>query len=85
LVVISREETEVEVTEFLTANGYTFPAAADTECEIYSQFATESIPRTFVIAPDGAVAYATIGFSDGDEKELERTLNDLLDALPNGN
>ena len=82
LIAISREETESEVMEFINTNNYTFPTATDSARELYSQFATESIPRTFVIAADGTVVHATIGFTEGDQGELERIIDGLLDALP---
>lgn len=83
MVVISREESEEVIENFLKANDYSFPVVADTEREIYDQFATESIPRTFVIASDGKIAHATIGFTEGDQNELDKILDNLLDAVPN--
>ena len=82
MIVISREEAESLVREFQTEHGYTFPVAADTNRDIYSKFATETIPRTFIIDSDGKIAYATIGFREGDERKIEDVLNNLLDALP---
>jgi len=83
IVAINREESESVIDDFLKTNDYSFPVVADTEREIYSQFATESIPRTFVIDSDGTIAYATIGFTDGDQNELNKILDNLLSAMPN--
>ena len=82
MVVISRGEPRADVTEFLNANEYTFPVALDSEGEIYSQFATESIPRTFVIGADGKIVSATEGFIEGDQVKLEKALDDALKAAP---
>lgn len=81
MLVISREETADEVSDFLDSKGYTFPAAADPDRFFYSKFALESIPRTFVIAPDGTIAHASIGFIKDDQHELEKIVDDLLASL----
>ncbi len=82
MLVISREETEKEVRDFLNNKGYTFPAAVDPERFFFSKFATESIPRTFVIGPDGLIAHASMGFTEGDQNELEEVIGSLLDTMP---
>ncbi len=82
MIAINREESEAHVAEFLSTNRFTFPTGTDTEREIYSKFATESIPRTFIVNPDGTIAYATIGFTDGDQIELEAKIRNLLESIP---
>ncbi len=81
MLVISREETADEVKDFLNSKGYTFPAAADPDRFFYSKFASKSIPRTFVIAPDGSIAHASIGFAEGDQNELEEVIDGLLEDM----
>lgn len=79
--VISRAETADKVSDFKGSKGYTVAAAADPDRFFYSKFALESIPRTFVIAPVGTIAHASIGFTESDQHELEETVDALLDSL----
>lgn len=79
--VISRAEIADEVSDFKGSKGYTVAAAVKPDRFLHSKFALESIPRTFVIAPDGTIAHASIGFIEGDQHELEETVAALLDSL----
>jgi peroxiredoxin len=81
LVVIGREESDDAVREFRSEQGFSFPMAADPERAVYSLFATESIPRTLIIAPDGTVAYSQTGFIQADLAALEAALEEQLAAL----
>jgi hypothetical protein len=56
----------MEVEAFQQAKHYTFQFAADPHRTIYSKFATEYIPRCFVIGKDGRVKCQTIGYSETD-------------------
>lgn len=78
MVVISRGESREVVETFIEAHGYRFPVVADPESTIYAQFATEAIPRTFVIAANGEILHASTGFVEGDEKQLQQILDELL-------
>ena len=82
MIAINREESEDSVAEFLSKNNFTFPTATDSKHKIYSQFATESIPRTFIVMPDGTIAYATLGFTEGDQIELEAKIRNLIESIP---
>lgn len=78
LLVIGREESDDGVRAFRTEQGFSFPMAADPDRAVFSLFATESIPRTLLIAPDGTVAYSQSGFLDSDLPHLEAALEQHL-------
>lgn len=81
MVAISRGEARETVEEFLSANGYRFPAALDPEQTVYQLFASNYIPRNFLIDADGKVVFAGIGYEEEEFAELtemiENTLNNL--------
>jgi peroxiredoxin len=78
LLVVGREETEEKIREFVTKEKYTFPVAAETTRATYALYAEKYIPRTYLIAPDGKIVFATTGFTEDElsnlKSELERQL-----------
>jgi peroxiredoxin len=67
LVVIGQEETEEKLKSFRQEHGFTFPMAADPDKIVYAKYATKSIPRTYVISPEGVIVYQVAGFNDSVE------------------
>ena len=81
MVAIGREHTSAELAKFLEAKKFTIPLAADPKREVYSLYAKAYIPRNYVIAADGRIAFQSVGF-DKDEftrmiqvvqKEIEKS------------
>ena len=80
-MVIGREETAETVRTFRQEHAFSFPMAADPGREVYSLFATESIPRTMVVSPEGQIVYSKAGFYESDIVELNAILKGQLAAL----
>jgi len=59
VLLISNEEPET-VKPFLDENGYTFPCYLSEDDPPFP-FAVSSIPATFIVAPDGAIAFHHVG------------------------
>lgn len=74
LIVIGREETNESVTAFQSKHGYSFPMASDPERSVYSLYAKELIPRTYLVSPDGKICFASTGFYEEDTAKLQREL-----------
>ena len=76
---VSRGETRETVAAFREKLGYTFPMGLDPEQKIYRLYASNYIPRNFLIGKDGKVISATIGYEAPEFDELilliERQLN----------
>lgn len=81
LLVIGREETMEAVRAYREKNGFSFPIAADSDRSVYSLFASESIPRTLVVSPDGQIVYSKAGFTEEDLVELNAVLEKQLEGL----
>jgi peroxiredoxin len=80
LIVIGREETNESVTAFRSKNGYTFPVASDPERAIYSLFATELIPRTYLVSSEGRICFTSTGFYEEDMARLQKELAKQLQS-----
>lgn len=61
-IPISRGEERDTVAAFREQNGYTFTMGLDPERTIYDQYASNYIPRNFLIDRDGKVVTASVGY-----------------------
>ncbi len=59
---ISRGEERAVVERFLTKMEYTFPVGLDTDQSIYNRYASNYIPRNFLVGRDGKVVVAETGY-----------------------
>ncbi|WP_397570353.1 TlpA family protein disulfide reductase [Schlesneria sp. T3-172] len=78
LIVIGREEATEIVSEFRLKQGYTFQMAPDPERIAYSLYASELIPRTYLIGADGKICFSSAGF---DEEELAALKSEVARQL----
>jgi peroxiredoxin len=80
LLAVDREETSETVAAFKKKQDFTFPMAADPKRSVYSQYAKERIPRTYLISRDGMIRFVCTGFNEERLDELKRELAKELDA-----
>lgn len=81
MVAIGREHENKELGDFPKKRQVTFPVAGDPKRKIYSRFATQSIPRNYVIDANGKIAFQSVGYAEPEfakmieviRKELEKT------------
>lgn len=78
LLILGREHSWAEVNKFKTENKFTMPFYPDPERKVYSQFAKQSIPRNFLISPDGKILFSTIGFEEKEFKQLKKVIDNQL-------
>jgi len=71
VIVIGVGEQDDAVREFRTKNGLSLPFAADPERQVFASFATDTIPRNYLIRTDGRIAYQSVGYTDTSFTELE--------------
>lgn len=84
VLAIGREHTQAELTEFLREHKLSFSIGPDPERTIFKQYATQSIPRNYVIGPDGRIAHQSAGYSPSRFQELIEAVEKQLDALTKG-
>jgi len=68
-IVVGRDQGEKQLADLTAAKHRIFRIVADPKRQLYDQYATEDVPRTYVIGKDGVIKYASIGF---DEWEIDR-------------
>ena len=73
---ISRGEERSTVENFLNKMGYTFAVGLDGDQSIYRMYASNYIPRCFVINSEGVVEYAGVGY----DEEIAAKVNETLKA-----
>lgn len=78
LLAISRGEKKATVDQFRDKQGYTFPMGLDPTQEIYKKYASNYIPRNFIVGKDGKVIYVSVGYSPD---EFENMLKAIEQAL----
>jgi len=78
VIGIDREETPAVIAPFVKQMGLSFAIAADPGRQIYGRYATAYIPRTYVIAPDGKIAFQTVGSGPEDFAKLVAITKQLL-------
>lgn len=76
---VSRGETCETVARFREQTGYRFPMGLDPEQTIYKMYATNFIPRNFLVGPDGRVIVATTGYEPEEFDALVETIRKSLD------
>ena len=78
-IPISRGEEYGTVAAFRKRMGYTFPMGLDPDQSIFRKFASNYIPRNFLIDRDGRVVLASVGFTKEEfvdmVKLIEKTIN----------
>ena len=75
---ISRGEERAKVEEYISKMGYTFAVGLDGDHSIYRKYATNYIPRCFVIDAKGKVLYSGVGYDEAIAKEVEQNIEKAL-------
>lgn len=71
---ISRGETRATVESFIHKMGYTFPVGIDENKSIYLKYATNYVPRAFVIDKKGRVVYNAAGYDEVIAREINEAI-----------
>ncbi len=77
---ISRGEKSETVETFLKDNGYTFPVGLDIDQSIFNLYASNYIPRNFLINRHGVVLDATVGYDPAEFEALVKHIEMSLNA-----
>ena len=63
VLAIGREHSAEELRVFQKEKGFNFLMTPDPNRKVYSLFATQSIPRNYIIGKDGRILYQSIGYT----------------------
>lgn len=75
MISIGREHSEAELKDFRKKRQFTIPIAADPERKIFGRFATQYIPRNYVIGTDGRIAFQSVGYTEPEFKKMLEALD----------
>ena len=75
---ISRGEEREVVEGYISQMGYTFAIGLDGDQQAYNKYATNYIPRCFVIGKDGVVLYSGVGYDETVAAEVKSAIDNAL-------
>lgn len=81
LLIFGREHSRDELNKFKAENKFEVPMYPDPQRAVYSKFATQTIPRSFLISPEGKIIYSSEGFVEKDFEELKKLIREQLKKL----
>lgn len=81
VLAIGREHTQAELDKFATEQKLTFSIISDRARSLFRRYAADSVPRSYVIGPDGRIVYQSVGYSPPRFRDLVDVVEKALDAL----
>jgi peroxiredoxin len=78
MLTFGREHSWEEVDKFKKDQNFQFPLLPDPTRKVYGLFATQTIPRSFLIGEDGKIVFMTTGFEEKQFEELKSILDSKL-------
>ena len=78
ILVIGREHSQSEITAFRAKKGFELPMYPDEKRAVYSLFATQYIPRNYLIDAKGTIVYTSVGFEQNEFNKLVSKVDQLL-------
>jgi peroxiredoxin len=80
VLAIGREHSREELIKFNKEKEFTFLIAPDPKREIYSKFASQFIPRNYVIGKNGRIVFQSMGFTPEDFSRMIELIKAQLKA-----
>lgn len=78
MLTFGREHSWQEVDKFKQDNKFTFSFLPDPKRGVYGKFATQLIPRSFLIDVDGSIIFMSEGFEESHFMELVKLIDSKL-------
>ena len=78
MLVIGREHTDADLTKYNEKKGFEFPLYPDPKREIFSKFADQTIPRSYLYNKEGKLIWSAIGYTPEEFKVMMETIEKAL-------
>ena len=78
MLVLGREHTDADLEKYNQKKGFTFPLYPDPTRGVFSKFADQTIPRTYLYGKDGKLIYSAIGYSPEEFAKLMEAIEGAL-------
>ncbi len=75
VIAIGREHGAQELADFKANKHYTFRILGDPNRNIYKKYATEYIPRCYVIGKDGIIKFASTGYQPDEFEKMKAVIS----------
>ena len=75
--IIASQEDKAAVSQFIKERGYTFPVYT-LHGDPPAVFRAEILPTTFILSPDGKIAFKHVGFAKWDDESSVQFLRSLM-------
>lgn len=75
---ISRGEKKATVEKFRDQMNYTFPMGLDPKQDVYKKYASNYIPRNFIVGKDGKVIYVSVGYEPEEFNQMLKVIEQAL-------
>ena len=82
MVSVGREHQQDEVKKFAQDKELSFGFAADPKRDAYKLFATQFIPRNYVIDSSGKIAFQSVGFTEEEFGRMQQVIKKSLEQAP---
>ena len=82
MLAIGRDESVESVQAFSDEHGFTFPLAADPNRSAFDRFATEGIPRVYLLSRTGKIIFQCQGYHEDQIAALKTLLKAELAERP---
>jgi thiol-disulfide isomerase/thioredoxin len=77
---VNLKEEKAKAKDYLEQNKLTFPVPLDKSGAVAGKYLVQGIPTTVVVARDGKIAKAFVGFGPDSEERLRSAITDALNA-----
>ncbi|MBX3231486.1 MAG: TlpA family protein disulfide reductase [Labilithrix sp.] len=78
VLAVSTDDEDNKIAGFISAHGAKFPVGWDAEKKIADCYHPPNMPSAYVIDKTGTIRHIHTGFRDGEEKEIEKEIKELL-------
>ena len=78
MLVVGREESDDSLKVFQQKHEFTFPMASDRDGAVFHKFASQSIPRTYLLSRQGIIIYQCTGYYKEELSRLKKLLSKEL-------
>ena len=78
MLTFGREHSWEEVSKFGKDQNLSFPLLPDLKRKVFSLFAKEGIPRSYLIDENGKIIFLSVGFEETHFNELKKLVDSLL-------
>jgi cytochrome c biogenesis protein CcmG, thiol:disulfide interchange protein DsbE len=80
VIGISEDEADdkSKIPDFASTYGAKFTLAWDSDKSIAEHYKPETMPSSFLVDKNGVVRYVHVGYHDGEERQIDKEIRDLL-------